>query len=268
MVEPGPIFERLHSEFFAALEACRAEPQEKPVHRLRTTARRMEALLNTVKRRRNGGAELAGQIDRALRALKPIRRAAGCVRDTDVQRKLLEEALAARAAGGSAEEAKVVAEQGQKLFAALTKSRASAAKELLASIEEGEEKVLRRLSLLHDAICTIKWSSLLKDARAVERQSARGLKAVDAESMHAYRKGSKAARYLAEMEEGSVAAARYAKRVKQVLDAIGAWHDWMLLTALAKKRLGKSSALAMMVKKETERALRKAVRGVERLHRG
>jgi CHAD domain-containing protein len=68
------------------------------------------------------------------------------------------------------------------------------------------------------------------------------------------------------MEEESETAKLFAKRMKKVLDAIGAWHDWMLLTQLAKETVGKSSALAKIVKKERDRGLRQAVRAVERLH--
>jgi len=69
------------------------------------------------------------------------------------------------------------------------------------------------------------------------------------------------------MEDESAQAERFAKRMKKVLDAIGGWHDWMLLTQLAKKTVGKSSALAKLLKKERDRALRRAVGAVERLHR-
>jgi CHAD domain-containing protein len=108
--------------------------------------------------------------------------------------------------------------------------------------------------------------SLLKNARELEQRSARNISA-DPESLHAYRKSSKSALYLAEMEEESAPAQQFAKRMKKVLDAIGAWHDWVLLTQLAKETLGKSSALAKVLKKERDRAFRQAVREVEGLHR-
>ena len=267
MVEPGHIVERLHSEFFAALEACRVQPEEKAVHRLRTTTRRLEALLNTVKRRRNGGSKLARKIDKALKALRPIRRAAGPVRDMDVQQALLEGLLKTAGAALPAAERDGLKEEGEKLQAKLKKSRKGAATELSAVIGGVELKDLERISPLQTDISQIKWTSLLKDAQAVERRSARRLREGDAASLHAYRKSSKSARYLAEMEEGSVPAEQFAKKMKGVLDAIGAWHDWMLLSQLAKKTVGKSSGLARAVKKERGGALRRAVGAVERLHR-
>ena len=72
MVEPGPIFEHLHSEFFAALEACRVEPDRKAVHALRATMRRLGALLTIAKQRRRGDGTFGRKVDKALKALKPI----------------------------------------------------------------------------------------------------------------------------------------------------------------------------------------------------
>ncbi len=267
MVEPGPIFEHLHSEFFAALEACRGEPDRKAVHALRATIRRLEALLTVAKQRRRGDGAFGRKVDKALKALKPVRAAAGPVRDGDVQLGLLKELLERKGAGLPAAERNVVSKEERKLQAKLEKRREDAAMELAAVISRLEDKEIRRISPLRSDVSGLKWNSLLKDARAVERRSARGLELADRESLHEYRKGSKGARYLAEMETDSVPAVQFAKQVKEVLDAIGAWHDWMLLTRLAKETLGKSSELARIVRRERELALRRAVRAVERLHR-
>jgi len=267
MVEPGKIFERLLSEFFAALEACGVRPEPKAVHRLRTTSRRLEALLTTAKRRRNGGAKLARKIDKALKALKPVRGAAGPVRDMDVQMGLLEGLVKTAGMGLPEADRNALEADGEKFQTRLKRCRNGAAKELRDVIENVEMKELQRLSPLQTELSELKWTSLLKDAMTIERQSARGLDVNDPERLHAYRKRSKFSRYLAEMEDGSAEAMEFGKRMKGVLDAIGGWHDWMLLTQLAKKTVGKSSGLAKAVKQERESALRRAVGAVERLHR-
>jgi CHAD domain-containing protein len=77
------------------LDACqqkRDDPEVEAVHRLRTGARRVEAVLEMLARQAGGrglgeGVEEARQ--RWLRQLKKVRRAAGAVRDLDVHRKLL-----------------------------------------------------------------------------------------------------------------------------------------------------------------------------------
>jgi CHAD domain-containing protein len=267
MVEPGVIFEHLHSEFFAALEACRVRPRPKAVHQLRTTARRLEALLNAAKRRQPNNAKFGRQVDKALKALKPIRQAAGPVRDIDVQMGLLEDFLRASINELPPAEFNVVKQEATKVQARLEKHRKRAARELTAAVTDVDDALVKRISHLQTELSTEKWMSVLKDARSVERDSATSLDIADPDSLHAYRKSSKSARYLAEMEEGSAAARQFAKEMKKVLDAIGAWHDWMLLTQLAKKTIGKSSALAKVLKKERDGALRRAARAVERLHR-
>jgi CHAD domain-containing protein len=267
MVEPGKILEQLHGEFFAALEACRVRPEPKAVHRLRTTTRRMEALLTTAKHRRNGGAKLARKIDKALKALKPIRGAAGPVRDMDVQLGLLEGLVKTAGASMQVGDRGALEAEGQKLQARLKRSRKNAVKKLRHVIENVEMKQLQLLSLLQTELSELKWMFLLKDAVAIEQSSSRGLDVGDPESLHDYRKRSKVSRYLAEMENRSAEARRFRKKMKGALDAIGAWHDWMLLSQLAKETLGKSSTLAKAVRQERDRALRRAVGAVERLHR-
>jgi CHAD domain-containing protein len=267
MVNPGIIFKHLHSEFFAALETCRVRPRRMAVHQLRTTARRLEALLNMAKRRQGGNVKFGRKVDKALKALKPIRRAAGPVRDMDVQRGLLEGLMKAKSAAMPVAERSIVNGEACKLQAELKECRKDAAAELILVIRDAENKELRRISPLQTDLYGMKRTLLLKDGQSIERRSARNLHTADHESLHAYRKSSKSARYLAEMEEDSTAAEKFAKRMKKVLDAIGAWHDWMLLTRLAKETLGKSSALAEVLKKERDRTLRQAVRAVEGLHR-
>ena len=267
MVEPGRIFEHLQSEFFAALQACRVRPKREAVHQLRTTTRRMEALLNAAKRRGRGNAKFGRKVDKALKALKPIRKAAGPVRDMDVQRGLLEGLLKVKSPTMPVVKDSTFNDEGMTLQVKLKKYRKDAAIRLAFVLADIADEELKRVSPLNPEVSEIKRMSLLKEARAVERRSARRLDVADPTSLHNYRKSSKSARYLAEMEEGSAPAEQFAKRMKKVLDAIGAWHDWLLLTQLAKETLGKSSALAKVVKKERDRALRQAVGAVERLHR-
>ncbi len=66
-----------------------ADPEA--VHRVRTGSRRLQAMLEATLREAGPAADALVRPTRAwLRELKQIRRAAGAVRDLDVQRKLLE----------------------------------------------------------------------------------------------------------------------------------------------------------------------------------
>lgn len=264
MAFPDRIFDQLHSEFSAALEACRDRPRPKAVHQLRTTARRFEALLNEAKRRQDEDSKFGRKIDRALKALKPIRGAAGPVRDIDVQMELLAEYVDESADGPKiAEEHDELEAEIRKLQAKLRKKRKDASARLISVIEDATDKALRGLDPLRTRLADLEWNSLLKDAIGIQR-GAKDLAIADAESLHLYRKRVKFARYLGEMD-ASTAAEHFAQRMKRVLDAIGAWHDWMLLAQLAKKALGSSSPLAGLLKKERDRSLKRAIRSVDHL---
>lgn len=264
MVDPERIFEHLQSEFFAALEACRVRPRPKAVHQLRTSARRMEALLHAVRRRRPGDAKLELKIDKALNALKPVRSGAGPVRDMDVQRRLLEELLEEAGGPTLGAETGALGAEARRVQGKLKKMRGVAADELVVVIANVADEARNRISLLQSDVYGTKFKSLLKDAFAIERRAGKGLDIADPESLHVYRKRAKFARYLAEMEADSATAERFAMRLKRVLDLIGGWHDWMLLTQLARETVGKSSTLAGVLKRERDGSLRRAVRSVER----
>ena len=73
-----------------------------------------------------------------------------------------------------------------------------------------------------------------------------------------------AARYVAEEQEGSAVARRFAAELRRVQDVIGAWHDWALLSELAEKVLGGDAAVtaAMMMRRGS--SLKVALRVRER----
>ena len=74
----------------AALTVCLADPGHKPVHRLRTETRRVEAQIELLSHIPEM-PEHRTEADRFLRTLKRLRRAAGVVRDFDVHRRKLED---------------------------------------------------------------------------------------------------------------------------------------------------------------------------------
>ena len=252
MVFPERIFEHWQAQFLAALEACRKRPRPNDVHALRTSARRLEALLEEARRRRPNDAKFVRKINRALEALKPVRSAAGPVRDKDVQRELLK-GLVEEVAG------KELDAELRAIEKKVKRQRKDATVSLADVIAPFKEREVRRLSTLKQELDGWEWKLLLNDAREIERRYRAKLEAGNSESLHSFRKGAKFARYLAEMDEGSSASARFAERLKNVLDAIGGWHDWMLLEAVAGKTLGKSASLAGRLKKNKERSLRAAL---------
>jgi CHAD domain-containing protein len=92
----------------AAMSVCLADPGHKPVHKLRTETRRVEALLLLLALV-PGLPEHRKEAAALLRALARLRRAAGEVRDLDVHRKMLE----ALTGGENGEAVDTAAEQAQ-----------------------------------------------------------------------------------------------------------------------------------------------------------
>jgi CHAD domain-containing protein len=66
---------------------------------------------------------------------------------------------------------------------------------------------------------------------------------LDKENLHDFRKGAKKARYVAESDADDPAAGAIAKAIKRVQDAIGDWHDWVVVAEEAHEALGKDGAL-------------------------
>ncbi len=79
----------------AAITLTLVDPQPKPVHRLRTTSRRIEALLILLDLL-PGLPDHAKLARKSTRLLKKLRRAAGAVRDLDVQQDLVPNLLPSR----------------------------------------------------------------------------------------------------------------------------------------------------------------------------
>jgi CHAD domain-containing protein len=66
---------------------------------------------------------------------------------------------------------------------------------------------------------------------------------LDKENLHDFRKGAKKARYVAESDDEDAAAQALAKAVKRVQDAIGEWHDWVVVTEEAHEALGQDGTV-------------------------
>jgi CHAD domain-containing protein len=259
------------AEMRERLDACRKHgnaPKIEAVHHLRTGTRRVEATLETLAREA-GARGLGGTTEDArqrwLRQLKKVRRAAGTVRDLDVHRELLAEnflpaadtapdATAAQlaeatasAAAGSGEVTPII-EQARALDSWLKDRRSAAAEALCSTLDDHATR-------LHDAeqqfmVAIEKRRSILRRAHrpAVRLALEDYLRLMDAmplldkENLHDFRKGAKKARYVAESEDKDEAAQALAKAIKRVQDAIGDWHDWVMVAEEAHEALGKDGA--------------------------
>jgi CHAD domain-containing protein len=221
-IEPG--MQPVREAFEAAMEQCVAGAEPEAVHRVRTGSRRLQAMIESTT-----PAEAFGKLTKArLRQLKRIRRAAGPVRDLDVQRKLLEAWIAG-------EENLPLRAQAQKLDMWLRDQRYSHAQEMQTAIGKPQQ----RLAEL-GALPTFEKSQGADGADAVAMEffarAAYAMPQLDAENLHDFRKAVKKARYIAEGSGGEPS--RVARALKRVQDAIGEWHDWLCLQQDAREALG------------------------------
>ena len=238
-------FEELRLSFVQAVVACRAEPSKKAVHAVRTGTRRLEALLQKVAEDHPQAKGLRSALKGAFKQLGRVRKAAGAVRDLDVQMglaKAVADAMRFRKRAAAREE---ITEEYQRLVRYLERRRERRGEDLDAELEKSELKMERSLERIAGEIAglTSQGPSLLETARRWTRETAAKMGELNEGNLHEYRKRTKAARYVAEEQEGSAVARRFAAGLRRVQDVIGAWHDWALLGELAEKVLGGDGAV-------------------------
>jgi CHAD domain-containing protein len=227
------------TELEAAIELALVKPRRKPVHDLRTNSRRIEAqleLLGLLEAEEPSLTGLSGRAAKVRKLLGAVRKAAGKVRDLDVQRDLVRDAL-------DADSTKPMIADAKHLRRKLRGERVEEAAELLKELEGHArklgpklEKLLRRLEPATGL--GISASKLEKLVRAwYEKQTAGAGDSHD--DLHGIRKAAKLARYMA--ESGDVA--KTALEFENVQQMGGAWHDSLTLRVVAHDELGKRSKL-------------------------
>jgi CHAD domain-containing protein len=256
------IFDELRGSFVQAVVACRAEPSVKAVHAVRTGTRRLEALLQKVAEDHAQAEGLHSALKGAFKRLDRVRKAAGAVRDLDVQMDLAEEvadAMRYRKRGAARD---AITDEYERLVRYLRQRRKRRGKDLDAELEKSELEVERLLERIAGEIevLTSQGASLLETARGWTRETAARMGELNEANLHEYRKRTKAARYVAEEQEGSAVARRFAAELRRVQDVIGAWHDWALLSELARKVLGGGAAMTAALVVRRESSLKVALR--------
>ena len=232
----------------AAITLALADPTAEPVHRLRTSTRRIEAQMELL--------ELLPELPehrkpakKARRLLKKLRRAAGAVRDFDVQRKLLEQMEEQSAS-------KKLGEAAHELRRTLKRKRAAEAEELLDVLKTEQRKLAPALEDLLEALEPAKGLSVSEAQISEltlrwygEETSSIAEGSDDEDSLHEIRKYAKLARYLAE-----AAAPELAESFERLQEAGGVWHDLMTLAEIAEKQMGSKSALTRELAEQRDAA--------------
>jgi CHAD domain-containing protein len=231
MPQPVTAFLRQSLALKAAIVDCLEEPSIKPIHRLRSSTRRLEATLELLDL--STDVKVRRKSKPLRKALREIRRGAGAVRDLDVHRDLLK--------------AYKKNKDTDKLNRELVSAREKAAHQLTAELRKDQKQLnveLNKLETLLKPVLDLDLNStkLIRLTRKWFASTISHLDPQQDDQLHSIRKAGKTARYIAETGAGdSKAVARLATRFERVQNTLGAWHDCLLLLDEAQKSLPERS---------------------------
>jgi CHAD domain-containing protein len=226
------------------------EATPKNVHFFRTSCRRLKAYARLAE---EGPARVLRKLSKKLDRPRQL---AGRVRDLDVQLDLLRHLH-------------VEAERGERrrLIADMEESRARAERKLAKELdEEAVASLSRRVDKAREAEAAERRHLKLRRERASTRalQLAAALPqdfpSLNVENIHALRLACKRIRYTAEQALPRPDAKRLVSAMKDVQDAIGRWHDWLILREHAEETLAPESTLTRVLRSHERTSLTDALR--------
>ena len=221
-----------------SLEEWPSDPPIEMVHKLRTQTRRTEAIVSSFM------LDQEPEIRRLLKAMKPVRKAAGEVRDMDV---LVADALTLPNAAKNESIVRLVEHLGsmrdkssRKLLGVITVQRKQARrhfKQCVRLVRGGfSDKKLENMQA-SPAVAVGVATNLATSLRRWPR--------LNRANIHEFRKQVKKLRYILQMAESQGASpsrgsdTAWLDSLGKVKDQIGDWHDWCELEAIAHDVLDK-----------------------------
>ena len=231
-----------------ALLKLASQQDAESVHRFRTSARRLQTLLEQLLSKRDRNQK------KLVKMLTRIRKQAGKVRDIDVQLTALRSL-------------KIPQEPRRKtqLMHGLIELRAKHDRRLRKLLKKDTLREIRkRLKRASKEIRFTGAEDALAVARATLNEVIHPAGPVSEDHLHQFRTVVKRARYAAEFAPKSAEATQFISGVKRLQDAVGNWHDWSTLTGTASKRLGgvDQSSLVAVLHNVTGAKFRQAVAAV------
>ena len=208
------------------------DPDPETVHELRTQTRKLEAVLHAF------SPENTSEARHTLGLMKPVRRAAGRVRDMDV--------LIAKAAGLSS---RVQSEGLARLTEHMSAIRAADARRLYRKVKRCRKKArssLKRLlrHLEHSQASMHNGASPGPSSSQILAQKLAHWPPLTPENLHEFRKGVKELHYMLQLVPDSDD--HRMRSYARVKDATGDWHDWMGLRCLAESVLDSNGDAPML----------------------
>jgi CHAD domain-containing protein len=212
------VFDKLERD----LSKVSARHKPETVHSLRTGIRRVQTLVSDLV------PDSSRNRKKLLKLLEGIRKRAGKVRDLDVQ-------VAALRSLKTPEQPR----RKTQLVQSLIELRAGHEKQLRKSLSRKTvNDVSRRLKKLAKELDLKHAPDPLAAARRMLEQGPRPGEAPSEEMLHQYRILMKRARYVAEFASKSAQSDRFIAQLRRRQDALGDWHDWLMLTRTASRKLG------------------------------
>lgn len=247
------------------LKQLPAHPAPEEVHRLRTRARRIEAMACALEP--DGGKKTK----KLLKLIKPVRRAAGSVRDIDVLTTGLLNF------GNNSH-----GESLTRLVEHLAGMRQKSADNLTDAVSQQRKPVRRRLkqyARMIDSVATGKKPVRREVAQAFDSGDGAG-SATDrligelacsprltARNLHSFRLKVKELRYVLQLFPD--ADSRLVDALGKVKDEIGDWHDWQQLQGIARRVLNtqQDKGLLVQINAAVKEKLARALDGANALRR-
>jgi triphosphatase len=257
MTTPQASAQRLFTSLSTVLRQMDKSVSPLAVHRLRTGARRVEAMAAHLR------GKVTGPHDSALEEIRAIRKKSGKVRDLDVQLALLRKINKA-----------ANPEQFAALHGKLVKDREDRAQKLYKEVRLlKKKKWAARLEKLREQIAQGKpkdWKTtepLLTAKEKLQRLRTRypdSLSMVDPEELHKIRIEIKRIRYTAELAGRAATARAFTAALEHAQDAVGIWHDWLTLAEAAEEVLNNyvSSSILLELRSQTTSAYSAAIQAV------
>jgi CHAD domain-containing protein len=210
----------VRTRLLKAMRAVERDGSAKAVHLLRTSCRRLDVIVANVT---NGQRKLRDQ-------LRSLRRAAGKVRDLDVQLQAL-----------ATVRLPSVADEQRRVTRRLERKRSRKEEKLREAVSAQRPRISRQIKRFvasggHPSGSAASTARVREALDQFWRASEEYKNQDDARQLHDFRIACKKARYLAELAEPRQARP-VIEQLKRIQDAIGEWLDWELLIATSAKAL-------------------------------
>jgi CHAD domain-containing protein len=237
--------EKLLSRFEELLHAVQ-QADEESVHRLRTTSRRIEAVMFYA------GFELTSSAEQVLKRIGRLRKQAGKVRDLDV--------LGAMLHGVEVDSVQSQKEEvEQELQSRRAKHARKLTKKVTAEVDEGLADDLNELRQVINSARSQRAGVYLDRALDEFAEVSAKFPELNESNLHDFRIACRRVRYVAEIAEGLRDGKRATELVKELQDAIGTWHDWTELAQTASDDLGRNAPLVSLLRARRKSAFHHAI---------